>query len=97
MTNRNTWTEEIEVNARDIIEKIKELIQEGNVRRLIIKKENGDLLLEVPLTTGVVAGGIVTLVAPILAAALLTKVKFEIVRIGEENIEEKRDDKNQEK
>ena len=68
MTNRNTWTEEIEVNARDIIEKIKELIQEGNVRRLIIKKENGDLLLEVPLTTGVVAGGIVTLVAPILAA-----------------------------
>jgi len=102
MTNRNTWTEEIEVNARDIIEKIKELIQEGNVRRLIIKKENGDLLLEVPLTTGVVAGGIVTLVAPILAAlgamaALLTKVKFEIVRVGEENIEEKRDDKNQEK
>ena len=39
MTNRNTWTEEIEVNARDIIEKIKELIQEGNVRRLIIKKK----------------------------------------------------------
>ncbi|NLJ49751.1 MAG: DUF4342 domain-containing protein [Candidatus Atribacteria bacterium] len=102
MTNRKTWTEEIEVNARDIIEKIKELIQEGNVRRLVIKKENGDLLLEVPLTAGVVAGGIVTLVAPVLAAlgamaALLTKVKFEIVRVEEEKMKEKKDDEKQEK
>ena len=99
MTNRKTWTEEIEVNARDIIEKIKELIQEGNVRRLIIKKENGDLLLEVPLTAGVAAGGLVTLVAPVLAAlgamaALLTKVKFEIVRVEEEDTKEKKDDEN---
>jgi len=99
MTNRKTWTEEIEVNARDILEKIKELIQEGNVRRLIIKKENGDLLLEVPLTAGVAAGGLVTLVAPVLAAlgamaALLTKVKFEIVRVEEEDTKEKKDDEN---
>ena len=99
MTNRKTWTEEIEVNARDILEKIKELIQEGNVRRLIIKKENGDLLLEVPLTASVVAGGLVTLVAPVLAAlgamaALLTKVKFEIVRVEEEDTKEKKDDEN---
>ncbi|QPM68685.1 DUF4342 domain-containing protein [Atribacter laminatus] len=101
MTSRKTWTEEIEVNARDIIEKIKELIQEGNVRRLIIKKENGDLLLEVPLTAGVVAGGLVTLVAPVLAAlgamaALLTKVKFEIVRVKEENTDDKKDDEDKE-
>ena len=52
------------------------------------------MLLEVPLTTGVVAGGIVTLVAPVLAAlgamaALLTKVKFEIVRV-----EDKKDDED---
>ncbi len=99
MANRKTWTEEIEVNARDILEKIKELIQEGNVRRLIIKKENGDLLLEVPLTAGVAAGGLVTLVAPVLAAlgamaALLTKVKFEIVRVEEEDTKEKKDDEN---
>jgi len=89
MSNRKTWTEEIEVNAHDMVERIKELIQEGNVRRLIIKKENGDLLLEVPLTTGVVAGGIVTMVAPVFAAlgamaALLTKVRFEIIRVESE-------------
>jgi hypothetical protein len=93
MTYKRTWTEEIEVNARDMVERVKELIQEGNVRRLIIKKENGDLLLEVPLTTGVVAGGMITLFAPILAAlgamaALLTKVKFEIVRVEDEEKKE---------
>ena len=56
--------------------------------------------LEVPLTTGVVAGGIVTLAVRFWRrwgnGSSLTKVSLKL-RIGEENIEEKRDDKNQEK
>jgi hypothetical protein len=61
------------------------LIAEGNVRRLIIRNPEDEKLLEVPLTAGVVVGGAFTVLAPVLAAlgamaALLTRVKVEIVR-----------------
>ncbi|HSV31871.1 MAG TPA: DUF4342 domain-containing protein [Atribacteraceae bacterium] len=83
-----TWREEIELNAKDLVERIRELIREGNVRHLTIKKENGELLLEIPLSTGLIAGGLVTLAAPVLAAlgalaALLTRVRVEVVRIDQ--------------
>ena len=44
--------EEINISADDLVAKVKELINEGNVRRLIIKTEDGRTLIEVPLTTG---------------------------------------------
>jgi hypothetical protein len=80
-----TWTEEIEINAGELVDRVKKLIEEGNVRRLIIRKPNDDLLLEVPLTAGVAVGGVVTLFAPVLAAlgalaALLAEVKVQVVR-----------------
>ena len=81
----HTVTEQIEIAASELVERTKELINEGNVRRLIIRNQDDEVLLEVPLTTGVAVGGVVTLVAPVLAAlgalaALLTHVKVEIVR-----------------
>jgi hypothetical protein len=81
----STWTEEIEIDASKLVDFVKDLIKEGNVRRLIIRKTNGELLLEVPLTAGVVAGSLVTIFAPILTAlgamaALLARVKIQIVR-----------------
>jgi uncharacterized protein DUF4342 len=81
----HTFTEQIEIAASELVERTKELINEGNVRRLIIRNQDDEVLLEVPLTTGVAVGGVVTLVAPVLAAlgalaALLTHVKVEIVR-----------------
>jgi len=80
-----TWIEEIEIAGSELVGRVKELIAEGNVRRLIIKKPNGDLLLEIPLTAGVAVGGVFTIVAPVLAAlgalaALLVKVRVQIVR-----------------
>jgi len=80
-----TWTEEIEIDASKLVDFVKDLIKEGNVRRLIIRKTNGELLLEIPLTAGVVAGSLVTIFAPVLVAlgamaALLAKVKIQIVR-----------------
>ena len=80
-----TWTEEIEIDGGELVNRVKELIEEGNVRRLIIRKPNDEILLEVPLTTGVAVGGVVTIFAPVLAAlgamaALLAKVKIQIVR-----------------
>jgi hypothetical protein len=55
---------EIRVKGEDLLRKVREVIREGNVRRLIIKDEQGKTYLEVPLTLGVV--GLV--LAPVWAA-----------------------------
>lgn len=56
--DEHTWTEQIEIAGSELVERTKELIAEGNVRRLIIRKPEDDKkLLEVPLTTGVAVGG----------------------------------------
>jgi len=83
-----TWTEEIVVTGTELVERTKKLVQQGNVRRLIIKKPNGDVLLEIPLTAGAVVGGTLVIMAPVLAAlsalaALLAEVHVEIVRSEE--------------
>lgn len=83
-----SWTEEIMVTGNQLVERLKELVAEGNVRRLIIRKPSGDVLLEVPLTAGVAVGGVVTLMAPVLAAlgalaALVAEFKVEVVREGD--------------
>jgi len=86
----HTWIEVIDVYAKDLVDRVKELIKAGNVRRLIIRKPGGDVLLEIPLTAGVAVGSVMTLFAPVLAAvgamaALLTMVKIEVVRVKGEN------------
>lgn len=88
----HTWIEVIDVYAKDLVDRVKELIKAGNVRRLIIRKPGGDVLLEIPLTAGVAVGSVMTLFAPVLAAvgamaALLTMVKVEVVRVKDENEE----------
>lgn len=82
------WVEEIEVAGSDLVERVKEIVAEGNVRRLIIRNANNEVLLEVPLTPAVVVGGVATIWNPILAAlgalaALIAKLKIEIVRVEE--------------
>ena len=59
----HTFTEQIEIAASELVERTKELIEEGNVRRLIIRNQDDEVLLEVPLTAGVAVGGVLTLVA----------------------------------
>lgn len=56
--------EEFKVKGEDLLGKVKEIIREGNVRRLIIKDKDNKTLIEIPLTVGVV--GII--LAPVLAA-----------------------------
>ena len=57
-------TEEVKVKGQDLLKKVKELIREGNIRRIIIKNEKGEPYVEIPLTLGVVG----MVVAPVLAA-----------------------------
>jgi hypothetical protein len=56
--------EEIKVAGRDLVEKVKQLIHEGNIHRLIIKNEEGHILIEVPITIAAVGA----IAAPVLAA-----------------------------
>ncbi len=56
--------EEFSVSADDLIEKVKELIREGNVTRIVVKDEKGRTLFEMPVTVGVVG----VILAPWLAA-----------------------------
>lgn len=57
-------TEEFVVSSDDLIKTVKKLIHEGNVRRIIIKDEKGKMLLDIPVTIGVVGA----IIAPWLAA-----------------------------
>jgi hypothetical protein len=73
--------EEFQVKAEELVEKVKQLIHEGNVRRLIIKDEDGKVFLEIPVTFGVIGA----LFAPMLAAvgaiaAMVANLKIEVVR-----------------
>ena len=82
---RRTWSEVIEVGGSKLLEGAKALIAEGNVRRLIIRAPDDRVLVEIPLTAGVIAGGIITLSTPTLTAlaavaALLAKAKVEVIR-----------------
>ncbi len=62
--NQNPQYEEFKVNGDSLIAKIKEIIHEGNVRRIIIKDDKGNTYIEIPLTVGIV--GVVLL--PVWAA-----------------------------
>lgn len=80
-----TFTEEIEVSGQHLLTEINKLIAEGNVRKLVLKSEDGRVFLSIPLTAGAVAGGLVAISAPWLAiiaalAGLMVKIKIEIVR-----------------
>lgn len=69
---------EYSVNGDALVSKVKELIHEGNVRRLIIKDEQGRVLVEIPLTLGVIGAVLLPVWAALGAIAALA-VKLTIV------------------
>ncbi len=64
MASERVHTEEFRVNGEQLLAKVKELLHEGNIRRVIIKDKDGKTLVEFPMTFGVVGA----LLAPSLAA-----------------------------
>ncbi len=71
-------TEEFKVNGEAVVATIKELIREGNIRRITLKNEHGETLIEIPLTIGVVGAILLPVWAAIGAIAALA-AKFTIV------------------
>lgn len=85
MSKHNEKIQELQVKGNELVDKIKELIEEGNTKKAIIKKD-GKVLLEVPLSYGVAGAFVAVAIAPVLAAigalaALVTDVTLEIESI----------------
>src|SRR2546423_6111487 len=64
-------TEEFKITGDDIMAKIKELVREGNVRRIIIKNDQGHPIVEFPLTAGVIGAAILPVYAALGAVLAL--------------------------
>lgn len=80
-----TIVETIEVAGGQVIDKVKQLIEAGNVRQLRIHAKDSDFSLEMPMTVGVLVGGAVALTLPWLAvlgviAGVVTKVQIDVER-----------------
>lgn len=60
--------EEFKISGDALVAKIKELIHQGNIRRIILKTEDGNTLIEIPMTVGVVGGVLSAAVFPVIAA-----------------------------
>lgn len=83
--NTKVWREQINVTGSELVEKIKEIIHQGNVTKIIVKSQE-KTIVEIPVT----AGAIGMLLAPHLAmlgvlSALVTKCTIEIERTNKEN------------
>jgi hypothetical protein len=74
-------TESFRIHGKELIQKVRELIAEGNVRRIIIKSKEGKTIMELPVTIGIIGA----VVAPVLAAvgaiaAILTECTITVER-----------------
>ena len=84
MNETKFHTEEFHVNGEEILARVKQLLREGNIRRVVIKDKSGHSLVEFPLTIGVVGAALApTLVAIGAVAALLTEATIVVERSEE--------------
>lgn len=90
--DKSGFVRDMEIAAGDLYGKIKETVRKGNTKRVIISKEKGEKLIEMPLTIGVIAGCVAILFVPAIAAiaaiaGLVARVRLEIIK---PDIEEKK-------
>ena len=75
------FVEEVHVLGRDLVDKVRDLIHEGNVQRIVVKDEHGNTFVEIPVTVAAVGA----ILAPLLAAigaisAMVAKFTIVVVR-----------------
>ncbi len=86
--NEQVRTEEYVFSGDEIVAKVKELLYEGNIRRLTVYSESGTVLLDVPLTLGLVGMAAGVVLAPILTAITLLAGVLVKLRVTVERVEE---------
>ncbi|MBD3370204.1 DUF4342 domain-containing protein [Candidatus Fermentibacteria bacterium] len=85
MTEQKTRKEEFKLDGSELVDKVKEYVHKGSIRRIVIKNPGGKVLIDIPLTVGVLG----TVIAPQLAAlsafaALVTRCTVVLEKIEEE-------------
>jgi hypothetical protein len=83
--NLQDLVEEMQVMGRDLVDKVKTLIHEGNVRRIIIKDDHGHTFIEIPVTfaaIGIIAAPVIAAVGAI--SALVAKFTIVVERVHPE-------------
>jgi hypothetical protein len=69
VTEQRSWTEEIRVEAGQLVDTIKGLVHEGNVRHIVIRNPDGRTVLDLPLSAGIVGAALVPVFAGIASIA----------------------------
>lgn len=87
MTNH---TEEFKVNGEELLKKVKELIAEGNIRRISIRNKEGKTIMELPLTIGVVGA---VLAPPLAAVGAIAALVTECTLVVERDDSKKKENK----
>lgn len=81
-----TVHEEFRVSGEAVVAKVKELVREGNVRRITIKNDEGKVLIEIPLTIGVIGTVLLPVWAAISAiAALVANLTISVEKVDDRN------------
>ena len=82
--NEKTRTEEFKVNGGEILNKFKEILHEGNIRRIILKNDEGKTIVEIPLTVGIIGAALAPILAAVGAiAALATNLTIVVEKVQE--------------
>jgi hypothetical protein len=78
-TENKTKVEQFRLTGEEVIDKIKQIVHEGNVRRVLIKGPEGNIIVEFPLTVGVVGAALAPMWAAVGAiVALVTDCTIEV-------------------
>lgn len=81
-TTNHTRTEEFKVEGGKVLDLIKDLIHQGNIRRIILKNEGGKTLIEIPLTLGLVGAALLPILAAVGAlAAVVTRMVVVVEKV----------------
>jgi hypothetical protein len=85
MDEQKVTTEEIKVQGEQVMAKLKDLVRQGNIRRISVKNEEGKTLVDIPLTLGVVGALLLPQFAAVaVIVALLGNCRLVVEKTGEE-------------
>ncbi len=84
MADKTARTEEFHVSGEELLAKVKALVHEGNIRRITLKNAEGRVLIEIPLSVGVVGAVLApALIAVGAIAAVVSKLTVVVERVEE--------------
>lgn len=87
--------EEFKISGSELVDKFKELIHQGNIRKITLKNDEGEVLIEIPLTLGLVGVALMPVLAAVGAIAALVARLTIVVEKEEEKKEEKEEEKEE--